>query len=63
MENQNQETTSTQFALRPFRVDIPDEAIADLRRRIAATRWPDKETVADPSQGRDAAERPAAVPD
>ncbi|HSE66285.1 MAG TPA: epoxide hydrolase, partial [Gemmatimonadales bacterium] len=30
---------------------IPEEALADLRRRIAATRWPDKETVADQSQG------------
>ena len=51
MENQNQETTSTQFALRPFRVDMPDEAIADLRRRIAATRWPSRELVTDRSQG------------
>jgi pimeloyl-ACP methyl ester carboxylesterase len=38
-------------ALRPFRVHVPQEAIVDLRRRIAATRWPDKETVADQSQG------------
>jgi pimeloyl-ACP methyl ester carboxylesterase len=38
-------------AIRPFSVHIPDEAITDLRRRIAATRWPDKETVADHSQG------------
>ena len=37
--------------VRPFRIDIPEEQIADLRRRIAATRWPDKETVADDSQG------------
>ncbi len=37
--------------IRPFRVDIPDEALADLRRRIAATRWPDRETVSDQSQG------------
>src|SRR5215213_8301210 len=37
--------------LRPFRVDIPDEALEDLRRRIAATQWPEKETVADTSQG------------
>src|SRR5260370_718906 len=51
MENQTHETTSTQFALRPFRVDIPEEAIAGLRRRIAATNWPEKETVADQSQG------------
>jgi pimeloyl-ACP methyl ester carboxylesterase len=37
--------------IRPFRVDMPDEAIADLRQRIAATRWPTKELVADRSQG------------
>jgi pimeloyl-ACP methyl ester carboxylesterase len=36
---------------RPFRVEIPDEAIADLRRRIAATRWPSRELVTDRSQG------------
>jgi pimeloyl-ACP methyl ester carboxylesterase len=38
-------------AIRPFRVNIPDEALIDLRRRIAATRWPDRETVNDQSQG------------
>jgi len=38
-------------AIRPFRVEFPDEALADLRRRIAATRWPDRETVTDDSQG------------
>ena len=37
--------------IRPFHVNFPDDALVDLRRRIAATRWPDKETVADPSQG------------
>src|SRR5262245_7824086 len=37
--------------IRPFHVDIPEEAIADLRRRTTATRWPDKETVGDQSQG------------
>jgi pimeloyl-ACP methyl ester carboxylesterase len=37
--------------IRPFRVDVPEEAIADLRRRIAATRLPSKELVADRSQG------------
>src|SRR3954471_12141725 len=37
--------------IRGFRVDIPDEALLDLRRRIAATRWPDRETVDDQSQG------------
>ena len=38
-------------AIRPFRVSIPEEAIVDLRRRLAATRWPERETVADQSQG------------
>jgi hypothetical protein len=38
-------------AMRPFHVSIPEEALVDLRRRIAASRWPDKETVADQSQG------------
>jgi pimeloyl-ACP methyl ester carboxylesterase len=37
--------------IRPFRVNIPDKDLAELRRRIAATRWPEKETVADQSQG------------
>jgi Epoxide hydrolase N terminus len=49
MENHTHQTTAT--VVRPFRVDMPEEAIADLRRRIAATRLPDKETVADASQG------------
>jgi pimeloyl-ACP methyl ester carboxylesterase len=38
-------------AIRPFRVNVPEEALVDLRRRVQATRWPDKETVADQSQG------------
>ena len=37
--------------IRTFRIDIADEQIDDLRRRIAATRWPSKELVADRSQG------------
>jgi pimeloyl-ACP methyl ester carboxylesterase len=37
--------------VRPFRVSVPDEELADLRRRIAATRWPDRETVTDRTQG------------
>jgi pimeloyl-ACP methyl ester carboxylesterase len=37
--------------IRPFRVDMPDEAIADLRRRITDTRWPSRELVTDRSQG------------
>ena len=42
---------TTDGAIRPFHVDIRDEALDDLRRRIAATQWPEKETVADQSQG------------
>jgi pimeloyl-ACP methyl ester carboxylesterase len=38
-------------AIRPFHVNISDEILADLRRRINATVWPDKELVADSSQG------------
>jgi pimeloyl-ACP methyl ester carboxylesterase len=38
-------------AIRPFRINIGDDALVDLRERIAATRWPDKETVMDLSQG------------
>jgi len=42
---------ASETEIRPFRVDMPDEAIADLRRRIAATRLPSKELVDDRSQG------------
>jgi len=38
-------------AIHPFHVHIPDAALADLKHRIADTRWPDKETVGDASQG------------
>jgi pimeloyl-ACP methyl ester carboxylesterase len=38
-------------SIRPFRVDMPGEAITELRRRIAATRWPSEELVKDRSQG------------
>ena len=55
------ETTMTQatgegVAVRPFRVDVPEVDLVDLRRRIAATRWPDRETVPDRSQGAKLAE-------
>jgi len=43
--------TMIQAAIRPFRVDIPEEDLDDLHRRIMAARWPEKETVADQSQG------------
>jgi len=38
-------------AIRPFRINVPEEALADLRRRVVATRWPERETVTDQSQG------------
>jgi len=41
----------TGSAIRPFRVNVPDADLADLRRRLLATRWPDRETVSDRSQG------------
>jgi pimeloyl-ACP methyl ester carboxylesterase len=44
-------TVESASELRPFRVEMPEDAIADLRRRVAATRWPSGELVADRSQG------------
>ena len=44
-------TVETTSDIRPFQVDIPDEALEDLRRRVAATNWPEHETVTDQSQG------------
>jgi pimeloyl-ACP methyl ester carboxylesterase len=38
-------------SIRPFYINVPEETLVDLRRRIAATRWPDRETVDDQSQG------------
>src|SRR5262245_14040270 len=38
-------------SIRPFQVAVPQGALDDLRRRVEAMRWPDRETVADPSQG------------
>src|SRR4029450_11557009 len=41
----------TATEIRPFHVEVSDEALADLRRRIQATQWPERETVPDESQG------------
>ncbi len=43
--------TAEHDAIRPFRIEVPEGELADLRRRLAATRWPGRETVTDPSQG------------
>ena len=48
---ENATAATEDAAIRSFRVNVPDEQLADLRRRIAATRWPDRETVNDQSQG------------
>jgi pimeloyl-ACP methyl ester carboxylesterase len=44
-------TIETATEIRPFQVDVPEEELEDLRQRIGATRWPEKETVADQTQG------------
>jgi len=44
-------TSSDGASIRPFSVSVPEAALADLRRRVQATNWPERETVADASQG------------
>ena len=44
-------TVDTTAEIRPFHFEIPQEQMDDLRRRIAATRWPSRELVPDRSQG------------
>jgi len=44
-------TAMTDLAIRPFEVHMSEENLVDLRRRIAATRWPPRDLVADRSQG------------
>ncbi len=44
-------TTTEAPSIQPFEVKVPDEELAELRRRVAATRWPTKELVPDRSQG------------
>jgi hypothetical protein len=39
------------IAIRPFRIDVSEDALADVRRRLASTRWPSPELVDDRSQG------------
>jgi pimeloyl-ACP methyl ester carboxylesterase len=45
------ERTGRDHTIRPFHVDVPEADLAELRRRIKATRWPERETVTDDSQG------------
>jgi pimeloyl-ACP methyl ester carboxylesterase len=51
LEAMTETQTQDKVDIRPFKVNVPDEQLADLRRRIKATRWPERETVADASQG------------
>jgi pimeloyl-ACP methyl ester carboxylesterase len=44
-------TATVETAIRPFRIQVAEAELVELRRRIMATRWPEKETVADHSQG------------
>ena len=44
-------TSAEDTSIRPFRMNIPEEALVDLRRRIAATKFPERETVTDKTQG------------
>src|SRR5215207_9602139 len=50
-EQRQEDPVTTETPIRPFRIDVPEEDLVDLRRRIADTQWPEKETVADQSQG------------
>jgi pimeloyl-ACP methyl ester carboxylesterase len=43
--------TASATEVRPFQIEVPEEELVDLRRRIQATRWPEKETVNDATQG------------
>jgi len=51
MTETTRQTRSDNIDVRPFRVEFPEADLTDLRRRINATRWPERETVADDSQG------------
>ena len=46
-----QQTGREKTAIHPFRVNVPEADLTEMRRRIKATRWPERETVADASQG------------
>src|SRR5580765_3829335 len=49
--SQGSATQQSKDAIRPFQVNVPEAELAELRRRINATKWPERETVTDASQG------------
>jgi pimeloyl-ACP methyl ester carboxylesterase len=51
MSNGAQQTGSDKTAIRPFQVNVPEAELTELRRRINATKWPERETVTDATQG------------
>ena len=51
MTEPKQQTGSDKTAIRPFQVNVPEAELTELRRRINATKWPERETVTDASQG------------
>src|SRR5580704_9578889 len=44
-------TVTSNGLIRPYRINVPESALIDLRQRLATTRWPDRETVGDQTQG------------
>jgi hypothetical protein len=50
-EREHREQAVDKTAIRPFHVNVPESELAELRSRINATRWPERETVTDASQG------------
>ena len=51
MTEQRREQAADKNAIRPFQVNVPEAELTELRKRINATRWPERETVMDQSQG------------
>jgi pimeloyl-ACP methyl ester carboxylesterase len=50
-QQRNEQATATTTVIRPFHMNVPEAQLAELRRRINATQWPERETVTDQSQG------------
>ena len=57
-----QSTTGDDDSIRPFSVEVSQSDVDDLRRRLQATRWPERETVSDQIAGRAAGHHPGARP-
>jgi len=51
MTQQGSKQAADKIAIRPFHVNVPEAELTELHRRINATRWPERETVTDQSQG------------